>query len=386
MSEYRDDMQDTAVASDSVFIRLYTTVDDGARAGDRVFVGIGFVVDDAAIAGDKVVDKTLATVTDRAVAGDQVLQALHAANLVTEQAIAGDRVLDVLRSLVEDGAIASDAVLDSALTLITDTAMAGDEVISQRSVVQLVADSAKASDQAFVIFSNVVDDGAVAGDMVLGSARIATLVQDSAVAGDEVLSEVRSAVYLVVDRATAADEVIDRLHAVQLVVDAAMAYDEAVMPGQLLGQVWTANAGNWAMSRWAPFGVTGLAVVDGVMYATTPDGVYALDGADEQMQAEVRTGLIDMTGQALGLPVESHIEYELAGTAYMDVTQTQTGQRKTYPYPLKGRPQADALTNARFEFGRGLRGRHFAYTLRLMGTSAHINDWTVLAPASKRSL
>ena len=47
---------------------------------------------------------------------------------------------------------------------------------------------------------------------------------------------------------------------------------------------------------------------------------------------------------------------------------------------------ADALTNARAVFGRGLRGRHFAYTLRLKGQRAYINDWSVLTAASKRSI
>ena len=36
--------------------------------------------------------------------------------------------------------------------------------------------------------------------------------------------------------------------------------------------------------------------------------------------------------------------------------------------------------------GRGLRGRHFGYTLRLKGQHAYINDWTVLTAASKRSI
>ena len=70
----------------------------------------------------------------------------------------------------------------------------------------------------------------------------------------------------------------------------------------------------------------------------------------------------------------------------MAVTTTQSGTPVTYDYPLDARPVADALTNARAVFGRGLRGRHFAYTLRLEGQRAYINDWSVLTAASKRSI
>lgn len=386
MSEYRDDLQDTAVATDSVFIRLYSVVDDRAVASDQVFSTIGFLVSDSAVASDQVQEKTVTLIADVAVANDECLQTLHAVTLLMDGAVAGDQVVGILRTLIEDTAIASDEVVGTTLTLITDSATASDEVISQRTVVQLVSDVAVASDRAFVIFSDLVTDSATAADEVLGRARVVSLVEDIAIASDLVLGQVKPAVYVVVDTAIASDEVFDHLHAVQLVEDWANADDEVLTPGVILGQAWTAHLSNMAMSRWAPFGVNGLAVIDGVLYATTLDGVYALDGGEEQIVAEVRTGLIDMTGQNLGLPVESHIEYQLGGTATMGVTQTQSGRPVTYTYPLKGRPVADALTNARFEFGRGLLGRHFAYTLRMTGSSAYINDWKVLALVSKRSI
>ena len=72
--------------------------------------------------------------------------------------------------------------------------------------------------------------------------------------------------------------------------------------------------------------------------------------------------------------------------ASVAVTTTQAGASTTYTYPLDARPVADALTNARAVFGRGLHGRHFAYTLRLTGQRAYINDWSVLVTTGKRSI
>ena len=163
-------------------------------------------------------------------------------------------------------------------------------------------------------------------------------------------------------------------------------FKEHVLQTGDYGQAWTASTQSWAMSRFAPFTFTSLAVIDDVLYGCNGQGVFALDGDTETMTAELRTGAMDMTGGVLAHPLEAHIEYELRGTATFDVTTTQSGTPVTYSYPLNARPAANALTNARAVFGRGLRGRHFAYTLRLTGQQAYINDWSVLVAPSKRSI
>ena len=187
------------------------------------------------------------------------------------------------------------------------------------------------------------------------------------------------------ERLRLGDEVWGTLRARNVVTDELVLWDEVLQTGDY-GQAWTASTQSWAMSRFAPFTFTSLAVIDDVLYGCNSRGVFALDGDTETMTAELRTGAMDMTGGVLAHPLEAHIEYELRGTATFDVTTTQAGTPATYSYPLNARPTADALTNARAVFGRGLRGRHFAYTLRLTGQQAYINDWSVLVAPSKRSI
>lgn len=189
----------------------------------------------------------------------------------------------------------------------------------------------------------------------------------------------------VVERFRLYDEASGTLRARNLVTDELALWDEVLQTGDY-GQAWTASTDSWAMSRFAPFTFTSLAMIDGVAYGCNGQGVFALDGDAEAMTAELRTGALDMTGGVLCHPLEAHIEYELRGAAQFCVTTTQSGMPMTYAYPLNGRPTAGALTNARAEFGRGLRGRHFAYTLRLTGQRAYINDWSVLVAPSKRSI
>lgn len=385
--ECRDDLIDTAVAGDGVFVRQHAAAGDSARVSEAVFLKLVSTASDGAVLSDgSPADHLLLMVQEVAAAGEQAVQALAAANLARERAIASDTASVRIRTVVEDGAIASDSVAAKLLVLVTEAAGLGDGSSSQRRAWTLVRDSARAGDSMRVIWRDLVQDAATASDGGRHVARVKTLAVDAAVAGDDMSAAATDATILLADHARLADEVLVRLlRARTVVVEFATAEDQAIQWGDF-GQAWTANADNWAMSRYAPFTFSTLAVVDGVVLGCAADGVYALDGDAEQIAAHVTTGKLDMTGSVLAHPVEAHLEYELRGTASVTVTTTQQGTAKTYTYPLNGRPVADELTNARAPFGRGLRGRHFAYTLRLTGTHAHINDWSVLVAPSKRSI
>ena len=387
MANYRDDVNEIAVATDYVWAGIKTILESTGRGRDVLLTGLMLLTVEAAIGSDAVMDRVRTMVVETAHVQEVWTQSAHLKNTVVERGRGADKIIGRTRTWIEEAGRGSDELLGGTQHVVTEQARCSDTIIGQRHSVQAVVEQAKGKDVLIAIQRTLLVEAAHGGDLVMGRAHAKTLLVDAAAGADEVLDAVSARPAVLVETARANDEVFDQLHAINLVVDSqAVGWDELLTPGAVIGQAWTAEAGAWAMSRYAPFGFTGMAVIDGEVYATGPDGVYALDGDTEAMRAELRTGLMDMTGDVLALPVESHIEYELSGKAWVDVTQTQSGQPQTFSYPLKGRPQADVLTNARFEFGRGLRGRHFAYTLRLEGQSAYINDWSVLAMPSKRSL
>ena len=122
-----------------------------------------------------------------------------------------------------------------------------------------------------------------------------------------------------------------------------------------------------------------------MIYGVADDGVYALNGTGH-VAGRVETGKLDIGGDQLVHPVSAYLEYELDGPdkgAQLDVTTTQSGAPQTYTYTLPSESAAH-LTNGRFVLGRGLRGRHFSFTLRLQGTRGHINDLSVTTTPTKR--
>lgn len=383
MSSYRDDSHDIAVASDSTWLGLTGIIEDTAKAVATMIVCIGVLHTDSALASDQVIDRSSHMIVEQAQASDTVTDQLFSKQLVIENATVKDGTTGRLRTLLEDSAVASDIVLDKQLNIIVERATASDEVTGQRRAKSLVVDKARAFDTLVNRSSVLVEDTATANDWADGKLKRKDLIAEIATAGDLVVDDHHAIAPVIVDRARTSDEVVDRLYAKDLIKEVVVVEDEALSVGGDYGQAWTANADNWAMSRYAPYSFRRLAVVDGVLYGLADDGVYALSGGVEEIQGSVTTGKLDVGGGGLVHPVSAYLEYELEGTAEMDVTTTQSGLAQTFTYPLAAEV-ANELTNGRFIFGRGLRGRHFSFTLRIKGLAGYINDLSVTSTPTKR--
>ncbi|WP_151835270.1 hypothetical protein [Acinetobacter junii] len=151
------------------------------------------------------------------------------------------------------------------------------------------------------------------------------------------------------------------------------------------GYAWTANVDTWAMSRYQDYGFSELAVINGVLYGVAEDGVYQLD-AKELIEAKLVTGQLDLGQGQLVHPLGAYLEYELSGNTRkleIGVSTTQSGTKQTYYYLLPTE-KADYLTNGRVLFGRGLRGRHFAFEIKISGEHGYINDLNIDVSATKR--
>lgn len=384
MSSYRDDMNDTLRLQGDAVSKLHSLGESTMRLRDGVEHRIQTLTEDGVTLSGVFTDSTTIVRADGVALEDEVFGGVTRRSTVTEQMRLSDVVILKRKTLVEDSIALADDTEHAVTARTTDAATFSDQVFGQRRVVQLVVDSIRLGDAAPRIARELVTETFVVGEAYSGKLHATDFLSDSlALAAEDDTTTTTDS--LLVERLRLGDEVWGTLRARDTVTDELALWDEVLQTGDY-GQAWTASTQSWAMSRFAPFTFTSLAVIDGVLYGCNSRGVFALDGDTETMTAELRTGAMDMTGGVLAHPLEAHIEYELRGTATFGVTTTQAGTPATYSYPLNARPTADALTNARAVFGRGLRGRHFAYTLRLTGQQAYINDWSVLVAPSKRSI
>lgn len=384
MSNYRDDMQSTAVASDSTWLGLTAITESSAKITATVLFGLMVAHCDSAIASDQVTDKAVHMVSDSAAALEVLEDRLYASVYINDKAFVSDKLKDRLRALHTDEALASDKLIDKTLSRFSDSATASEKVFEQRTSRSVITESAKASDVTFIYAMDVLSAVAIASDSVSGKLTSREIVTGLATASDKVIDGHKTRPPILSDSAQAGDETLDHLFARDIFSDLAIAGDSLIGAGSEVGQAWTANVDSWAMSRYDPYRFTRIAVIDGVAYGESDDGVYALSGGVEQINGVLETGKIDLGGGQLVHPIASFLEYQLKGTAKMDVTTTQSGAPSTYTYSLP-EEMADHLTNGRFIFGRGLRGRHFSFALRLDGDKAEINDLSVeVAPTKRR--
>ena len=460
MSNYRDDNQDTAVASDRIFGGLRAAVDEVLRISDALLFGIAITLSSQAIASDEVIDSSVQVVNDSALISDSVTDSKLASQLHSDSAKIADSTQYGLLVVVDDSATISDYLPAGAVTALSiDGAVISDSVTDQRNVVSLVSDSAKASDNLTAIIKDMADDSAGVSDSVSDTllavqiineqvavvdevvSTTAYLVTDSARASDEVIAQrnvsnliidsmlltdsmlfnrtdiiddsitvsdhstgkwiargvlIDSVVIIdsvidsiiqnaiIMDSIAISDEVIDKLDARVLIIDGAVIEDITLSNGGLQGQAWTANVDSWAMSRYNPYNYNRLVVINDVLYGEADDGIYQLNQEVYPVVASIKTGKMDLGNGQLTHPATAYLEYELDGGASMIVSSTQKGVEQQYTYILPSE-LASELTNGRFIFGRGLRGRHFSFELIMVGTHGHINDLSIEhIPTSRR--
>jgi hypothetical protein len=382
MSDYRDDTQETAVASDSTWGGLQSLASHSAAASVALFFSLTTLTVDSAAIADEVIDQPGSIIREVSTASDVVLDKAHATQRITEAARVAERQSHRLRVEHDDAAEASDSVIDSQLSMTTETATVSDQVIAQRAVFTLIAEQARVRDFTGQFASVLVVESASADDQVIHRAKKRDFVESVATLSDETVSSHQAIAPLITETAKASDAASGVLSAAVLVLDTAVATDAVVGDG-LVGQAWTASVDGWAMSRYAPITFQGLAVVDGVLYGMAADGIYALDGDEEEITATIKTGKVDLGDGGLVHPIQAFMEHELEGRATMAVTTTQNGTAETYSYELEQGQYAE-LSSDRFKFGRGLRGRHFAFELTLTAQRAMINDLRVDVTPTKR--
>jgi hypothetical protein len=387
MSNYRDDVNDTVVMGDSTWAGLRTIAESTIFLSDQVLFGLVMLVADGVTLSDEVMDRIRRVVDEHVTVGDAVPDSATLRTLVGEQVRVTDTILSALTSLVDEVAVLGDKLILRTRATVIDTVVVSGEALNRRIARQLVTEHARLADAVPFAARHLIEDDAAVAALVVDRLRARSLVVDAVVLADELAGAFANGPALVTELVRVDGMAFGVLHARDLVNDMTVAlWDEALQPGADMGQAWTAPTTGWATSRYAPFTFTSLAVIDGTAYAFGPDGVYALDGEGELIEAQARTGMVDMTGGVLCHPLQSLISYELVGSAWLDVWQAHGGvQAERYTYPLPVEPAA-VLTTGRFSLGRGLRGRHFQYALRLTGQRAHINDWSVALAPSKRSI
>lgn len=385
MSNYRDDIIETAIASDKTWLNLGVITEEIAKVTATTFFFLSILVSESAAAQESVFGFRGYTTYETVSAQEIVNGNKTTLSLTSESAKAKDYLYFNFSSLTIEQAMLTDTDLSHIRSMVYEQVKTQDFDLSKRYVNYTVQEKAKASDNVFAYQSHQTIDYANFVDSIYTKLSAFNLVEETLNAIDTDLSTVTN-YNLTIESIVAHDSVFGKLNAHGLVVETAYALDQVLLH-EKRGQAWVANIDTWAMSRYAPFSFDGVAVINGKLYTWNDQGVYLSGIEGESISAKVQTSKLDF-GDSLVHPTAAYLEYQMSGSEkkmQIAVTTTQSGQPTTYQYLLPNE-QSDYLTNGRVLFGRGLRGRHFSFEVALQATSAQINALSIeYMPTARRT-
>jgi hypothetical protein len=146
--------------------------------------------------------------------------------------------------------------------------------------------------------------------------------------------------------------------------------DAYLLPGDGTG-AWTAGTDTWGMSRYGSWPINSMAVIGGVRYGATADGLVVCNAPSDDtgtISAKFTTGLdqlgndstkrLRMVHAVAKVEVPNKAPYALAVT----VRDVASGHVNENTYGFEIRP-GDDLAPQRAKFGRGAKSRAFQFTI-----------------------
>lgn len=145
--------------------------------------------------------------------------------------------------------------------------------------------------------------------------------------------------------------------------------------------VWAVNTDLIAASEYEQFPFNSFAFAGRRYLAASADGIYELTGEDDdgvEIEAYIRTGLLDLGTTALKQVIRAYLGYTSSGKLLLKTFTTDGGQKVERWYELTERT-ADAIREARVKFGKGVKSRYWQFEIKsLEGSDFSIDQLQVL--------
>lgn len=149
---------------------------------------------------------------------------------------------------------------------------------------------------------------------------------------------------------------------------------------------WVMNTETAALSQYTNFAFNSLAYANGKVYAACIDGIYVLEGTDDEgtdIVAEAVSGFTDLDEQHTKHAGSVYFGYTSDGPVVIDVDTYGSGHA-TQTYELEDRPALSPRNN-RVKLGKGLSSRHWRLAVRNKdGSHFELNDAAIDVAVSQR--
>lgn len=150
---------------------------------------------------------------------------------------------------------------------------------------------------------------------------------------------------------------------------------------------WVLNPETGGVSQYDNFGYESVVAHNGVLYAASPEGIFALDNDTDEgrkIQATIQTGFLDFRREEMKRLSDFYLAYT-GGEMALSV-ETYDGPQEVYTYNIEER-EANAPRNNRIRIGKGLSSRYWRFTIEnVLGADFQIYDMRAIVGTSNRRL
>ena len=188
MSNYRDDTNETAIASETVWAGIKSFAEDTAQIAAVVLFGLAALYSDSVSVSEAITDAQVIVQDDFALVSEETTGRLRASDQQTETVQAQERFFSRLSVLHEDSLRASDELISGvARSVLVEAVTASDQFVTARRAESLIVETAFASDALLRPASVAVEESASTSDWATGFLHVRAALDDSASISDSVI-------------------------------------------------------------------------------------------------------------------------------------------------------------------------------------------------------
>lgn len=258
---------------------------------------------------------------------------------------------------------ATSAVVSNATVTDSDSAQATSAATLTRVANLALAEAADVQSAVGTGFSATGAESATATSAVVDARSFAQTGAESAAATSAVSASTQASVSL--------SESSDAVSAVSHTAVTNGVLAEVVSAASVVdfidptAQAWVMNTETTAMSRYEGVDFTSFAIVDDVLYAVAPDGVYTFDAADDvgvKVRSTIETGRMDFGMYQHKRVPNVYFGYEADGQLQLKVDTYGEQGPLSYTYYTTVVPALQPV-NTRLAVGKGLVSAYWKFTL-----------------------
>lgn len=323
-------------------------------------------IDDVQLSGAQYVDLSI-LVEQFVPVVDEQTSSMETQRTVVEELVLAERLAVIYRLLQAEGVVLGDTLSSdyNAVLRAADAVLLSGAVASYAEAYALVTAAVALGMRADPAYALQAQDGIAAGGSITellqaANALVEALSLQSVATGAGVAA-------LVVPEGLALDAAPQTSAELANVIRDALRLTLRFTLDSGEYAAWVINTESKALSSYRQFPINSFAVFGGRVLGATSDGIYSLDGADddgEPIAARVRYALTTMgTGRQKRIP-EAYMGYTATGDVLVRVITTDTGEGKVaHVYRLVPSASNGAAAQGRAKFGKGTKSVYYAFEL-----------------------